>query len=343
METRYVNTASTAGGDGTTNNTAGATRAFATLREALDSLPGTLTDAYTIYCSGSAADTSDVDQAPWDFVTSPTNYLLVTTQGAQRHSGVWNSGIYRLEKTDDSVLHTSGVCHVRLDCLQIKVTLTTGSAVGVQLGHPNKTLSNIDCRATNCIVWGVVSGGNLGGFAEQPFDAGASGTTVYINCIAIDCTNGFPTQRAGCRMYNCGAYGSASFGFVDDDGGAIARNCLASSSGVGGFVGTFGGTGTSNNAEDDGGGAPGTSSFSGTTFTFVNAAADNFHLAAGDAGAQGRGVDLSADATYPFSTDIHGETRTGSWDIGPDQVTDIPPISNQAETLHVIRSGIRLN
>jgi hypothetical protein len=34
MITRYVNTASSAGGDGTTNGTAGATRAYATLREA---------------------------------------------------------------------------------------------------------------------------------------------------------------------------------------------------------------------------------------------------------------------------------------------------------------------
>ena len=40
---RYVNTASTAGGDGTTNNTSGATRAYATLAAAETALRQTLT------------------------------------------------------------------------------------------------------------------------------------------------------------------------------------------------------------------------------------------------------------------------------------------------------------
>ena len=58
MTDRYVDTASTAGGDGTTEALTGSTRAFATLLEAVNSLPSTLTDAYTIYCKGAAADTS---------------------------------------------------------------------------------------------------------------------------------------------------------------------------------------------------------------------------------------------------------------------------------------------
>jgi hypothetical protein len=320
MITRYVNTASTAGGDGTTNLTAGATRAFATLREALDALPGTLTDQTTIYCEGAAADTGDTDQTPWDFITSPTNYLLITTVGAQRHQGVWNTGIYRLTQTNNNGLYFNSSAHVRLDGLQVQITINNGSSfVGIKLGNSNMTASNIDCRATNCLVKAIETSGSITGFNDRPFDAATgAGNTVFINCVAIDCNQGYNTDRLGARFYNCGAY-DCNYGFVDDGGTAIAKNCIAYSTTNQGFVGTFGGTGTSNNAEDDGNGVPGTGGFSGTTFTLVNAAGDDFHLAEADIGARARGVNLSADATYPFSIDIDDQTRTGTWDIGPDQ------------------------
>ena len=51
MIQRYVNMGSTAGGDGTTNETTGAHRAFASLAEALTAVPNTLTEAYTITCT----------------------------------------------------------------------------------------------------------------------------------------------------------------------------------------------------------------------------------------------------------------------------------------------------
>mgnify|MGYP001618703724 FL=1 len=55
------------------------------------------------------------------------------------------------------------------------------------------------------------------------------------------------------------------------------------------------------------------------TFTFVDETGDDFHLAVGDAGAKDYGVDLSGDANYPFSDDIDGQTRSGTWDIGADE------------------------
>ena len=59
MITRYVNTASTAGGDGTTNATTGATRAYATLAEAETQLSGSaFADDVTILCSGATDDDS---------------------------------------------------------------------------------------------------------------------------------------------------------------------------------------------------------------------------------------------------------------------------------------------
>jgi hypothetical protein len=316
-QVRYVNTSSTAGGDGTTNNTSGATRAFATLLEALNSLPSALTSQYTIYCSG-GADTSNLSQVPFDFTTTATNYLLITTQGDQRHNGVWSDSKYRIESTNENGIYNNIPAHVRFDGLQVKVTVSNGNSyIGIKGSNANQTESDIDCRITNCIVKAVRTNGNVIGFENRP--PTGTGSALVRNCIAIDCYSGFNSDWTSSKYYNNGAY-DCDYGFVAD-AAYIVKNCLSKQRGAGltiGFVGTFSAS-SSNNAEDDGNGVPGTSGYSNTTFTFVNAASDNFHLAGSDTGARSRGVDLSSDSTYPFNTDIDGETRTGTWDIGPDQ------------------------
>lgn len=66
---RYVNTASTAGGDGTTNATSGANRAYASLSEWESNAGGSATDDYIVDCCGTAADTTAVTV---DFATNIT-------------------------------------------------------------------------------------------------------------------------------------------------------------------------------------------------------------------------------------------------------------------------------
>ena len=53
-----------------------------------------------------------------------------------------------------------------------------------------------------------------------------------------------------------------------------------------------------------------------TTPTFVDGANDNFHLASGDTTWKDAGTDLSGN----FTDDIDAETRSGTWDIGMDEV-----------------------
>jgi hypothetical protein len=55
------------------------------------------------------------------------------------------------------------------------------------------------------------------------------------------------------------------------------------------------------------------------TPTFVNRASDDYHLASSDTAAKDAGTDLSADATWPFSDDIDGVARSGTWDVGADE------------------------
>src|SRR5690606_828489 len=66
---RFVNRASSAGGDGTTNATSGANRAFATLAAAEAALQGTINsgDRLLIYCDdgGAGNDTTVVVIAGW--------------------------------------------------------------------------------------------------------------------------------------------------------------------------------------------------------------------------------------------------------------------------------------
>lgn len=320
--TRFVNTASTAGGDGTTNNTSGSTRAFATLLEAINSLPGTLTDQTTIFCDGSGgADTSAVDQTPWDFATSATNYLLITTTGTARHQGKWTTtgNAYRLEVTNANALYGNTSAHVRIDGLQVQVTVNDGDSYeGIKTTNANQTTGTVDMRVSSCIVRGVLTSGTLIGFHARP-TGGATGSTEFWNCIAYDCSIGFQGEFVSTEFYNCTAIGvSGQFPFVSNaTNGALCINCLGEGGDVTFVVGGAYAAGTKNNASSDGS-APGTSSRTGQTFTFVNAAGDDYHLAASDAGARGFG--FTDPGSGLFADDIDGVTREGAWDIGADQV-----------------------
>ncbi len=69
--------------------------------------------------------------------------------------------------------------------------------------------------------------------------------------------------------------------------------------------------------------APGSNAQQNVAPTYVNSASD-WHLGTTDTAALAKGADLSADANFPFSTDIDGETRSAPWDIGADKWPGTP-------------------
>lgn len=150
-----------------------------------------------------------------------------------------------------------------------------------------------------------------------------SGQVVIANCAAIDNkTRGMFVGASGTAtiyFYNCTSAGNVD-GFRRNTGSPIAKNCLAHGNTTG-FVGTFA-AGTVTNASSDAT-APGTGSRNSQTFTFVNAAAKDYHLDATDTGARTFGTDLSGDAIYPFTTDVDGEAWGATWDIGFDKVASV--------------------
>ena len=172
---------------------------------------------------------------------------------------------------------------------------------------------------------------------------GAANKVTYTNCVAVGWTgtgaehHGFtkyPGTTGSVRLYNCTAHGCAA-GFSGGSG-AVAKNCGAASC-ADGFSGTFD-AGSTNNASNVGSDAPGTNPQNGVSPMFVSATAD-LHLASGDTAWKDRGVNLSADAIFPFPTDGDGR-RTGTWDIGvdessfetPTQVTQVTRYVNTAST-----------
>ncbi len=321
MMIRYVNTASTAGGDGTTNATTGANRAFKSLLDAINSLPAVLTMPVVIYCDGAGGpDTTPVNQTPFDMVTSAANYLLITTNAANRARVPLDPARYTLMGTNTSVLYNNIPSHIRIDGIQVQLTISNGGTyIGIKTSNANEVATDIDARISNTVVKCVVSNGNAIGFNTRYPSAGAGGSVSVWNSVAYGCTTGFNNDFPGAQYVNDTAFNN-NFGYVDDATSAMkVVNCLAAKgtkSGSIGFVGTMA-PGSDYNAEDDGSGAPGAHSRSGRTFTFVNASIADVHLAAADTGARDAGT--TDPLLGRFADDIDGVLRSGVWDIGADE------------------------
>lgn len=326
----YVNTASTSGGDGTSNSTAGAHRAFASLYDACNSLgTGTLANQYTIYCDGSGGpDTTPLHQTPLNFVTTPANYVLITTTGAARHNGTWDTTAphYWMSVTNPGgAIYCNIGSHIRIDGLLIYITVNDGASHnGIKTSNANQTPSDIDMRCANCIVLGNATSGTVIGYVSRWPSGGTSsnqGTSRFWNCIAINCNTGFDADWQYATAYNCTAY-NCTYNYVAD-GVWTVINCLSANYGTFSFVPTFSGS-SDYNAETGTDSIPGSHSRSSQTFSFVNAGAKNLLLTTSDTGALGFG--MTDPGSGLFTNDIAGNVRTAPWSIGASQPSITQPI-----------------
>lgn len=146
--------------------------------------------------------------------------------------------------------------------------------------------ADINAKISNCFFKDFRQGTGRG------FDA-SLGTTLLVNC-------GF---------HNCDVGVERSAGTVNCKN-VWAQDCTD------GFSGTIGG---SNNCSDIASDAPGTSAQTGS-IVFVNEAGDDFHLDSTDTVARGNGIGPGSDSDIE-ATDYDGDTRSGATcDIGPDEV-----------------------
>src|SRR3990172_5304724 len=272
----------------------------------------TLDEIHTAECY-SMQDTIAVIINGWD--TSAIRYLKVYTPASERHDGKWNTGKYYLDITSGYALD---------------IYETDAHVEGIQIDGNGTNLTNYVIRATrNKISYCISKDAGTSGYYTDPL------TTQFWNDIAFDCNGAGFYLGSGGYFYNCTAKDNAGIGFQRFGGTPTLKNCLSDNVGAdysGAMTVSYCASGDA--TADDNGGA---GNRINQTFTFVNEAGDDFHLASGDAGAKDYGVDLSADPDLAFSDDIDGQTRSGTWDIGADEY--VTGFYQQALTGGLIFSG----
>lgn len=245
MITRYVNTASSAGGDGTTNSTSGSNRAYASMSEAATQLASlNASEDIQVLCCGSAADTL---AANWT-----GNYVQggfsVTVKGNPDdingdHCGIKDETKYRL--TNNLSLNSS--CIFEIDTIQSVVSSTT-----LPLNVSNATQISSGSVIRNCLF---ISSGSASGIIIY----NNSGQTFDIqNCVVffggggangIDIVN----NNATVRVYNSLVRGFGDRGIWNRGSATVAVKNSMSFGNDDDFVGTF--STVDHCASDDGDGS----------------------------------------------------------------------------------------
>lgn len=211
MITYYVNTASLAGGNGTTNDIVGANRAFASLQGAATALVAlNAADDVEILCCGLVADTS----APYFSGQYVQGGFTLYIRGNPSHvngaltTGVWDPTKYRLYNAVgnwDGLAITSATVHaVEISDLQIRCVVAGPGFECVYIhGAAHQVTINDsliiadDTSATSYMVWARGAGSSVSlynsvvaytgaGISNQPgvsLNMNATGTVVIYNSV----------------------------------------------------------------------------------------------------------------------------------------------------------------
>lgn len=247
-------------------------------------------------------------------ITSAAYFRVLRAAADSRHLGVPGAGVkfigpsvtYACLDTDESysqiqdveVLHensySGNACgiglydpgNVAVGCIVKSVSSGAGSNIGFIF------LSGNDQKAVNCIAYECeLYGFELGGNAAQ----------ALLNCTTVNCqSTGIRYSGTDPRLVNCASHGNVSYDFYPGNANS----------------------GTTHNLSGDAT-APATGTYYRSKVLYFMAAqgfTDDYRLAPADkANAQGKGTDLSADASFAFDDDIAFNARGTAWDLGAIQ------------------------
>jgi len=317
LRLRYVDT-DVVGGAGNGTSWANAYASLNAAEQAEDNTGVlTTTDEYVEFdCKGvTLADVAQATVSGW--TTDATRYISIYTEQANRHDGKWNTAQYRLSLANASVF-LIWEDYVRLDGLQVQKTASSNPDQScIQVTGQNAAN---EIWISNCIT--RQAGNNS--YVEAGIHVLDADSIVKIwNCVLYGGGTYASSYNAALEVQYCATvevYSSTLIGGyrgLSRYGGTVtAKNCYATS---------IAGTVTQTNCATSDTTADGTDphdSVAKNTDTFVNVTAgtEDFHLAAdGLSPLQGHGVDTSGDAApLNFTTDIDGQTRDATWDIGAD-------------------------
>ncbi|MEK6532237.1 MAG: right-handed parallel beta-helix repeat-containing protein [Deltaproteobacteria bacterium] len=262
-------------------------------------------------------DTTAVLISGW--VTDPTRYIKIYTPTAERHTGVAGTG-YRLVVASAQPLRVRE-SHVRIIGLETKA---------VTAGYSGLVCDNDTAmEASPYILIDSLLTHDNGAYGVYLGRCGSTGYPLYlINSIIYKCgnygillTSGYAPAIA--EIYNCTVCNNTTYGIRKDSSSVVVgvKNCYAGAnttdySSVSGTWTTF-----TTNASSDTTGTSGLQSIahstsSGAYFTNVTAGSENYHI-----GSSSALKDVGTDLSATFTTDIDGATRSGTWDIGADEIT----------------------
>lgn len=251
-------------------------------------------------------------------VVSSSYYHIITAASDSIAGKSWSTSKYRLSVSNAKALSIS-LSYTRVKFLQLEQSDTgaTGNYPPLSLGAEG--------QVEGCFVRNLYNGsadrGTVFSANDSPQYAWnsyfvshcteTSGSVCFVlgsyngyiyNCVITGCRNG--TFRPGfqTQVYkNCYVRGT-TIAFNYNFGQPTTVTCM--------IADTYAPSGTT--------GSIAYSTSSGTKFTNITAGSEDFTLQSGSSLIDA-GTDLSGDATLPFSTDIDGGTRSGTWDLGPDE------------------------
>ncbi len=305
--------------------------AKATLQGALDTvaLAAPIATSYTIHCRGVAADGATGLDEPVG--ATPTNYLKIVVDPADRHAGVYTTAKYRIETSGDT--HSLGIIDdaAFIEGLQVKATHNATHSADDAISIGRATGGATDHRVSACLVVGDVSGsatginginvGNLTNHAHlfnnivYGFANGADPTVCGIKISDANVGDGIHVY--GNHVSKCGN------AILQVNGAVTIKNNYADGS-VAGYSGTW--AASANNASSDSSSPQaGLRSVALNTSNFINVSpgTENFHLAGTGSALYHAGVDTSGDTPNPplgFTTDIDGQAFAVPRSIGPDEI-----------------------
>jgi len=280
---------------------------------------------WNIACYGDGADTTTVTIFGW--TTSAQNYLKIYTPylesevgTSQRHSGKWDDGKYSLvvsPSVNGAINATNDYLYI--DGLQVRQNGNSNYLSVINYGNGFK-----GGHLSNCVLDYAGTGSDYRGvYASNASSFYAWNNIIYASGSASS------TNRRGIDVYNIdnsyiynNTVSDFDYNFTQRNGGVmLVKNNISQNSATAGYSvsggGTFDPNSTNNLSDRDD--APGSNPINNAIVQFRNPSEYDFHLLPTDTTAKNAGVDLSNDPYISFTTDIDGETRQGTWDIGADE------------------------
>lgn len=244
---------------------------------------------------------------------------------SQRHAGRFTGRCYFLSGNNATGMMTittasSNAYNITLTGIQIKNTV--GDGFHDASGSAGTTALNFD----SCIFIGSANSSASTSHSGIDGSSTQAGTYKVKNSIFYSWASTAPSNNnSAIHMNSSGgtlyAYNSSDFGsdrsFALVAGTGVAKNLIGNNGGGSCFLGSWDAASTNNISKRSD--APGSSPQNATVVAWVDSTNFDFHLKSTDTKAKDAGVNLSADATLPFTNDMDGNVRSGTWDIGPDE------------------------